>query len=279
MADMEVTVSYVGMKTFDGMNQNFTAIICPITENVNNGKTSILGVMDEPRVVCILEDAEFSLDNQYSTPFESSNPEGRMPNLMGMIQSGQIMASTYDIMQAVSPPSLDSVIPDGMGKALFEKGKAKVSDFATELEGLKGKSSFTKINSQQIYTSSNSIKISATAIFSAWADAKEEVEKAIQKLQEWATPILLSDKSIITSIAEEQSLTGLFPSTAPPLVKLTYAGKEYLPLVIESLSAPMVAPMNENGDRITVKCQITFASLKAWDKNNIIQLYGGTPTV
>lgn len=227
---------------------------------------------EDPFQVCVLlEDAEFALENQYSTPFENSNPEGRMPNLMGMIQSGQMITSLTDVINIggfSAPSSQDSE----NGSAPQDKGM--LGQVFDKLEGLKGRSTFTKLNSQQIYTSSNSVKISGTLVLSAWRNAHLEVERALQKLQEWATPKKLADKSALMSGLQEKSLEGFFPSIIPPTVSLAYGGKTYEPLVIESLSAPITAPMTADGSRIAVKCQISFSSEKAWDKSDVIKLYG-----
>lgn len=227
---------------------------------------------EEPFQVCVLlEDAEFALENQYSTPFENSNPEGRMPNLMGMIQSGQMITSLTDVINIggfSAPSSQDSE----NGSAPQDKGM--LGQVFDKLEGLKGRSTFTKLNSQQIYTSSNSVKISATLVLSAWRNAHLEVERALQKLQEWATPKKLADKSALMSGLQQKTLEGFFPSIIPPTVSLVYGGKTYEPLVIESLSAPITAPMTADGSRIAVKCQVSFSSEKAWDKSDVIKLYG-----
>ena len=227
---------------------------------------------EDPFQVCVLlEDAEFALENQYSTPFENSNPEGRMPNLMGMIQSGQMITSLTDVINIggfSAPSSQDSE----NGSAPQDKGM--LGQVFDKLEGLKGRSTFTKLNSQQIYTSSNSVKISGTLVLSAWRNAHLEVERALQKLQEWATPKKLADKSALMSGLQQKTLEGFFPSIIPPTVSLVYGGKTYEPLVIESLSAPITAPMTADGSRIAVKCQVSFSSEKAWDKGDVIKLYG-----
>lgn len=227
---------------------------------------------EDPFQVCVLlEDAEFALENQYSTPFENSNPEGRMPNLMGMIQSGQMITSLTDVINIggfSAPSSQDSE----NGSAPQDKGM--LGQVFDKLEGLKGRSTFTKLNSQQIYTSSNSVKISATLVLSAWRNAHLEVERALQKLQEWATPKKLADKSALMSGLQQKTLEGFFPSIIQPTVSLVYGGKTYEPLVIESLSAPITAPMTADGSRIAVKCQVSFSSEKAWDKSDVIKLYG-----
>ena len=232
---------------------------------------------EDPFQVCVLlEDAEFALENQYSTPFENSNPEGRMPNLMGMLQNGMIGVGMADILTA--QPAADSAAAQATSAiartadAIFEYSGLKNGTLEF-LEGVKGKTTFTKWNSQQVYTSSNGVKISGTLVLSAWQNAHLEVERALQKLQEWATPKFLYDGTLIANVIEKGAI-GLFASEIPPTVSLVYGGKTYEPLVIESLSAPITAPMTADGSRIAVKCQVTFVSQKAWDKSDIIKLYG-----
>ena len=140
-----------------------------------------------------------------------------------------------------------------------------------EFQGLLGKSNFTKLNSRQIFTSSNSVRITGSLVFQAWADAKTEVEDALEQLQIWASPRTLSVKSLLVSAAED-GLKGMFPSEIPPLVQLQYGGKTYSPMVIESVSAPITAPMNKEGSRIAVKAQVSFLSLTAWDAQNITNM-------
>ena len=231
----------------------------------------------DPFQVCVLlEDAEFALENQYSTPFENSNPEGRMPNLMGMLQNGMIGVGMADILNA--QPAADSAAAQATSAiartadAIFEYSGLKNGTLEF-LEGVKGRTTFTKWNSQQVYTSSNGVKISGTLVLSAWQNAHLEVERALQKLQEWAAPKFLYDGTLIANVIEKGAI-GLFASEIPPTVSLVYGGKTYEPLVIESLSAPITAPMTADGSRIAVKCQVTFVSQKAWDKSDIIKLYG-----
>lgn len=231
----------------------------------------------DPFQVCVLlEDAEFGLENQYSTPFENSNPEGRMSTTMGMLQNGMIGVGMADILTA--QPAADSAAAQATSEiartadVIFEYSGLKNGTLEF-LEGVKGKTTFTKWNSQQVYTSSNGVKISGTLVLSAWQNAHLEVERALQKLQEWATPKFLYDGTLIANVIEKGAI-GLFASEIPPTVSLTYGGKTYEPLVIESLSAPITAPMTADGSRIAVKCQVTFVSQKAWDKIDIIKLYG-----
>lgn len=240
------------------------------------------------RIECLLEDAEFSLENQYSTPFENSNPEGRMPSLMGMIQSGMVTPTISTLVGTV-----DNLVPDIvveatnatiqqasklLDKPLDQMAYDKLGEWEANIDGLAGKTSFTKINSQMVYTSSSATRITATIVLVAWQDAKVDVEDKLQALQQLATPAKLHEKTVLQSFATEDSkskLHALFPSQIPAEVFLTYGGKTYSPLFIENLSAPITAPMNKDGDRIAIKAQITFVSKTAWDSEDIFNLYWG----
>ncbi len=245
-----------------GLNKNLIAKIRPVKEgNLEGGQgnETYLPMANEPTVAMLFEDAEFAIESQYSTPFESSNPEGRMPNLMGMIQSGQMASAGYSFFNG--------------GKEKEEGASDGYLDKALqELQGLKGRSNFTKLNSRQIFTSTSSVRITATIVFHAWSNANAEVEQALSKLQQWALPVALSKQSLLVQLSSEGFSEALFPSIIPPLVMLQYGGKTYNPLVIESISAPITAPMTKNGDRIAVKAQITLLSLMAWDMQDVVNL-------
>lgn len=245
-----------------GLNQHLIAKIRPVIEgDIQAGQGSQTYTPDEkePCVAALFEDAEFSIESQYTTPFETSNPEGRMPNLMGMIQSGQMASAGYSFFNKGEKDNAmanSDILHSGL----------------EQLEKLKGRSNFTKINSRQIFTSTSSLHITGTIVFQAWQDAKTEVEQALERLQQWALPVELSKTSLLVNLVNEGFSEALFPSIIPPLVMLQYGGKIYNPLVIESISAPITAPMTPDGSRIAIKAQITFLSLMAWDKQDIINL-------
>ena len=96
---------------------------------------------EDPFQVCVLlEDAQLELSNQYSTPFENSNPEGRMPNLMGMIQSGQMITSIGDVMNIAGLSSGAIESSDDQNQQQDQGVSGQLFD---KLEGLKGRSTFT----------------------------------------------------------------------------------------------------------------------------------------
>lgn len=212
--------------------------------------------LGENQVVAVAIDAEMTVESQYSTPFEASNPEHKLPTLMGMLQSGDWVNT------------LDSVMSNVFGIAL--SGDKKES-----LNQLEGRSNLTKQNSTQIFVSSQPVTIPATIYFGAWENAKTEVENQIRLLQQWALPAELAEGSLVAEVVENMSLTSLFPSSVPPFVAVHYGGKKIMPMLIQSVSAPMVVPMDKDGNRMQLQVQITFVSRTAWDANNITQMYGG----
>lgn len=262
-----------------GLNKNLIVKIRPVVEgNFEGGQGQQTYNVDPaaPIVESLFEDAEFTIESQYSTPFESSNPEGRMPNLMGMIQSGQVSAAYYSFFAAVNDPTGFTGAVGDIGAAVGEATGISASGVLEaaegELQGLLGRSNFTKLNSRQIFTSSNSVRISGSLVFQAWSNAKTEVEDAIEQLQKWASAAKLSAESLIVGGIKNGFSESMFPSIIPPLIQLQYGGKTYSPMVIESVSAPITAPMNKEGSRIAVKAQITFLSLTAWDAQNITNM-------
>ncbi|MFV5183806.1 hypothetical protein ACNKG3_20095, partial [Acinetobacter baumannii] len=60
----------------------------------------------------------------------------------------------------------------------------------------------------------------------------------------------------------------------PPFVSLTTHGKTYKPFIIESVSAPIVAPIDEKGNRLSLAVNISLLSRTAWDSKDIYSLYG-----
>lgn len=258
-----------------GLNKNLVVKIRPVIEgNIEGGQGQQTYNIDtsQPTVESIFEDADFAIESQYSTPFESSNPEGRLPNLMGMIQSGQINAAYYSLFAVSNDPTgVGAKVAEGVSMAAEVTGVGDMlSESENKLQGLLGRSNFTKLNSRQIFTSANSIRITGTLFFQAWANAKVEVEDALQQLQVWSSAAELSSQSLLVGGIKDGFSEAMFPSIIPPLVQLQYGGKTYSPMVVESVSAPITAPMTKDGDRIAVRVQVVFLSLTAWDAQNII---------
>jgi hypothetical protein len=233
-------------------------------------------------VSAILVDGDLSVESQYQSPFESSNPEGRLPVLLGMAQSGEATAALGRIAENIgnsanaTGPEQAAGFAAQAARAFSEATGADVLGRAigAAIESLEGRTNLTKVNSTQVFVSTAPVRLSITLFFMAYKDAAVEVESQIRQLQKWALPIELSGAGLVESVVTE-GLAGLFPSTAPPFVSLVYGGKTYKPFLIESVSAPITAPIDKDGNRLSLTVSMSLVSRQAWDQNNINPtLYG-----
>jgi hypothetical protein len=209
-------------------------------------------ITGDEQVVALAIDGDLHTESQYSTQFENSNPEHRLPTLMGMLQTGDWVNTL-------------SAVASSFGVELSE-------DSQESLNRLEGRSSLTKTNSTQIFTNA-SIQLSMSLVFDTWEDAKSEVEDQVRLLQQWSVPQKLADGSLVANFANETSIESLFPSLVPPYVCIYFGGKRYAPLLIQSVSTPLVVPMDKDGNRMSLQVPVQFLSRNAWDAENINQMY------
>ncbi|RZA04652.1 MAG: hypothetical protein EOO68_07970 [Moraxellaceae bacterium] len=229
-------------------------------------------ILDTPIVEALLTEGDLSIESQYQSPFENSNPESKMPTLLGMLQSGELVAAVGKV--ASKEDNIAGQLLSGLSElsnpVASILGFDNIKDAVTSLEG---RTNLTKVNSTQIFVSTAPIRMSVTLFFMALKDAKKEVEDQIMLLQQWALPIELSDSTALTNLAKGDYANVLFPSKVPPFISLTYSGKTYLPFVIESVSSPIVGP-TDGFNRLSLSVTMTIASRQAWDASNVRQLYG-----
>lgn len=260
-------------EALSGLNNHLVMYIT-VGNYANTGIEEADKYKDKYNVRCLVEDMEFTVESQYSTPFAESDPQSKLPSLHAMLSTGTLLDMGMSLGVGNDDASVNS------DPSLSEQVLDKV-------EGMMHKTSFSKVNSTQIYGSSTSMRMSGTILLVAWDDAKE-VESALKLLQSWTVPTFLSKDSTVVSVANETQdgwqeggmlgavegmLDGLYHSVVPPVVAIRYGGKVYSPFYIENVSAPMSAPMNDKGERIAIKVQITFISRQAWDRSDIEKLY------
>lgn len=123
------------------------------------------GVLDasSPVVNAVLTEGDFAVESSYQSPFESSNPETKLPNLMGMVQSGQFISSITGIAGKAAGGAAESVT-----KAIAAVGEISgvagvVKYIGTKISSLERKNNLTKINSTQIFVSTAPIRLSTHA--------------------------------------------------------------------------------------------------------------------
>lgn len=208
---------------------------------------------DGRQVVAIAIEGHLSNESNWATPFDSSNPENKLPTLLGGLQSGTISDFASTVANKI-----------GMGQGL-----------ADNLQKAEGRSSFTKVNSTQIFLSNSSAQISLTVVFRAWRNARTEVEDQVGLLHQMSVPQLLSDDSIAANQIEDPSLSfeGFMPSFIPPYITLYYGKRSYTPMVLQSFSRDIVGNMTEQGDMVYLEVPITLLSRQAWDSKEVGRLY------
>jgi hypothetical protein len=56
-------------------------------------------------------------------------------------------------------------------------------------------------------------------------------------------------------------------------LSLTTHGKTFLPFILQSVSAPIVAPIDEDGNRLSLTVNLSLISRTAWDAQDVRNLY------
>jgi hypothetical protein len=194
-------------------------------------------------------DGNFEATLNWQSPFEQSGPESKAPALLAMIQTGELQ-------------SIIDATPDALGEL-----KTGSSDF---LQSVSGRTGITKLNSVQVFTGMPPVKIPVTLLFRAWNNTIIEVENPFNQLMKWALPVdLAEDGSRVVSLARGKNfIDATLPSVSPTMIAMQYKNRIYSPLVIESISWSLTAPIDRDGDYIEATVPMTLATLTAIDRND-----------
>lgn len=216
-------------------------------EKDGNGKWQ--ASTDEIVVKAPLSESNMEVSLSWQSPFENAGADRGIPTISAMLQSGSLQ------------PFLDS--------------GGKTSDFVSKFEGRTG---ITKMNSVQVFTGMPPVKIQVTAVFRAWSNPATEVEAPFTQLMEWALPQKLApDGAILSALGavkdaasggsvSEATAKGLLPSLTPVCIAMSYKGRLYSPLVIESIGQPMNSPVDSLGHYTELQVPMTLCTLTAFDK-------------
>lgn len=206
-------------------------------------------------VIGLADSFEVQGNLNWQSPFEQSGPESVKPGLTAMLQTGSLNSFVQSIVSKVSPGT-------------------QVSGVTSTLDQLKGRTGLTKLNSVQVFTGMPPLKIAVTLFFRAYADPVKEVEDPIEKLLTWSVPKKLAAGGYLSEVVTKigsgaDAVETLFPSEIPTMVGITYAGRTYSPMVIESFSDPIDSPKDVNGNRLHAKFQLSLGTLAALDAADI----------
>lgn len=234
--------------------------ICTVSRDENNNEVITVD-SNQPTVRAFLVDGDKTMESQWQTPFENSNPELKMPMLMAGLQTGQTVIS----MGAAAPAIL--------GETALAVTKSAMQPIADFVKSVQGHTNLNKVNTTQVFLSTASVRLNLSLFFIALSDAKIEVEEKIMQLESWAVPAKLSQGTVLTDVIE-QGVAGLFSGIIPPYISLTTHGKTYWPFILESVSAPIVTPIDEHGNRLNLAVNLSLMSRTAWDADDVRKLYG-----
>lgn len=236
---------------WDGLSQHLLATFYEVKKEGGNlfrwVKNPDSNVVQAP-----LTDTSMQIELSWNGPFDNAGVDSKAPALMSLLQNGGI--------QQYSDSALGS---GGINQKLNEG-----------LSQFEGRTGVTKLNSTQVFTGMSPLKITCTAHFRAWDDAISEVERAVDQLMAWALPEKLSEdgsvvaRSLDAMKGKEGSdlVNTLMPSLCPHVIGMQYKGRNFAPLVIESIDFPMDSPINSSGKYVQMAVQLTLTTLYAVDR-------------
>lgn len=235
---------------WDGLNPHLLAHFYEVEPIDSEEKRHWSRTLESPVVTCAVSESSLQADLQWQSPFENTGAEAKIPTLSSMLQNGAIQQFS------------DSLIPSRWAN---EKVTSALDEYV-------GRTGITRLNSTQVFSGMPPVKINVTVHFRAWRSARQEVERPFSQLMKWALPRKLSeDGSIIARLADKAQGSGesaaetLMPSLTPSIIGMTYKGRTFSPLVIESIDFPMSSPINEEGDFVHLAIQMTLCTLTAID--------------
>ena len=264
-----ITVPVLGQRSSNAASENPQNEITSIWDGLNPHliakfyEVDHLGRMVDDIVVkaALTDEADIQMTFNWQSPFEGAGPESRAPALMGMLQSGALK------------PLIES-IGAAAGRTVGSDIGDKIKSAAGNLDEARGRTGMTKLNSTQIFSGSAPHKISITLLFRAWRDPSAEVERPLEQFLNWAHPQKLAPEGTMLTGAlsflsgEKGLIDAMLPSFSPCMIAMSYKGRTYLPLVIESVSMPLSAPIDALGRFVQMSLQVTMSTHQSWDKSD-----------
>lgn len=237
-----------------GLNRHLIASFYPM-ERKEDPATKVYSwvrVADASEVRAPLTEATIEHVSNWHSPFENVGADQKFSAMSAIFQSGALAA-------------LVSQFKDFLGRN--GAGDNAVTDAASKLQGLEGRTSVTKLSSRQVYSGSPPMKIQMTAHFRALFDPLNEVERPINELMSWFLPQELAEDGLVLTLANGGA-PSLYPSRIPRYIGMRYADTLFEPMVLEAMPLPLTGPRDKNGRLIQASIQLTLASLTSLDAND-----------
>ena len=265
LSDMRVTAAAPGGGVgphWDGINKNLIASIYEVDSNGDQlyESGSILRCL-------FVDDANLEATFNWQSPFENSGTGSLTPSLSAMLQSGMIQPIVENVRGMLSSSEREK----------FDKATpgSWADKTAGAVEHARGRTGITKLNSTQVFTGMQPMRLQANIMLRAWRDPEDEVEKALNLLMDWALPRYLAPEGTLLTAAldwagsENRTAKSLveaaLPSEVPALLAIKYKQRVFAPMVVESISLPLNSPSDKYGRFVQMQIPVTFATLTAWD--------------
>lgn len=203
---------------------------------------------DAPVVRAPITDANAEATLNWQSPFENMGPDQKLGTLTAMLQAGGFVPLLKALKDAT-----------GAG-ALFD-------EVISLAQNQQGRSSFTKLNSTQVFNGMPPVKITVTAHFRAWSDARREVQAPMNQLMRWALPQTLTEDAASVAVVRNGEFNPM-QSIAPQPIAMSYAGMLFQPIVIETIPYPLSGPRDERGTLTHASMTMSLASLTALDRRD-----------
>lgn len=237
-----------------GLSRHLIASFFPVRKAGEGPDARWERVPDSVEVHAPLTDGAIEQVQNWNSPFEQTGVDTKLSTFSAMLQTGGFGAILNALGQNFEK---DSAAGQALGQVNGELAK------------LAGVSGVTKLNSTQVFTGSPPLKLTFTAHFHAIFDAKSEVMVPLNMLMSWALPKKLAQDGVLPNVVRNGvSVRTVYASEAPQIIGMLYANQLFKPMVIESVSRPLTAPVDREGQHISVALQMTIASLTALDRED-----------
>jgi hypothetical protein len=244
-----------------GLSRHLLAVFYPVRKAGEGPDARWERVPDSMEVQAPITDGQIEQTQNWNSPFEQTGVDAKLSSFSAMLQTGSFAA----ILNAVGQK--------------FEKdsvGAQMIGQLNGEVAKLAGLSGVTKLNSTQVFTGSPPLKLTFSAHFRALFDATAEVQAPINMLTSWSLPKKLASDGVASNVLRDGvGVRTVYASQAPQIIGMVYANQLFKPMVIESVSRPLTAPLDRDGRYISASLQMTIASLTALDRDDWTAITGG----
>jgi len=231
-----------------GLSRHLIATFFAVKKGTSDDKMTIRWERDmtQPEVQAPLTDGNAEVSLNWQSPFESVGADQKFSSFSALLQAGGFSSMLSALQKLLPKGALDTV--------------------SEKVRSMEGRTSFTKLNSTQVFNGMAPIKLSVTAHFRSYENSNKEVREPMNQLMAWALP-----KKLAQDGPASEALGGnleVFPSEVPQIIGMKYGDMLWAPLVIESMPYPLTGPRDVRGALSHASLTMQLATLTALDRED-----------